>query len=194
MKQKDTKLIIVKTAMELYKKEGVNNVKISEICQKANVTRNAFYYYFKEKEKLFDAIGDYLTIIAKEKITFYKDSNSAYQQIWEIYKPFLCEQIELGADIMTHCCLSRTSKGLSDNYMYVDDKLAAALHNFIKIAKRSGEIRTTALSDDLVWCSYAIIRGFNIKWCFRYGESNLIEDAKMGLNTLFQPTKKFMLK
>ncbi len=192
--KKDTKLDIVKASIELFKQKSVAEVKVSEICDKAKVTRNAFYYYFKEKQSLFDAIGDYISETSKKNIVMLREKNSSYRQIWEIYRPFLEKQIELGADIMNSCCFSRTSKGQSDNYMYVDESIATAIGACIDIARANGEIKTTAETDDLIWCSYAMVRGYNIKWCFRYGESDLIADAKLGLNTLFQPAKGYELK
>lgn len=189
MEKKDTRSEMIRTAIELFKEKGVADVSISEICKKAHVTRNAFYYYFQSKELLFDSIGDYLTDISKKQIVFVREANSAYRQIWEIYRPFLENQLLLGADIMNHCCFSRTSKGSSDTYMYVDERTADLLRASIDIAKQNGEIRTIASTEDLVWASYAIIRGNNIKWCFRYGESDLIGDAKNSLNTLFIPVE-----
>lgn len=194
MERKETRSEIIRTAIELFKEKGVNPVSISEICKKAHVTRNAFYYYFQTREVLFDAIGDYMSDTAKSQIVFIKEKNSAFKQIWEIYRPFLEFQLEFGADIMNHCCFSRTSKGTADTYMYVDERTAELLRASIEIAKQNGEIKTTAPTEDLVWSSYAVIRGFNIKWCFRYGESDLIGDAKQGLNTLFLPTEGNKLK
>ncbi len=190
--KKDTRFVIVETAIRLFSESTVEDVPVSAICSKANVTRNAFYYYFQTKNQLFDAIGDYITEEAKRRIDLSSDASS-YRRIWEFYRPFLEYQIELGPDIMNHCCFSRTSKGHADFYSYVDARTAASLKLLIELAKANREITTPADPESLVWASYAVVRGNNIKWCFQWGQSDLIGDCKATLNTLFLPTEGFAL-
>lgn len=38
-----------------------------------------------------------------------------------------------------------------------------------------------------------IVRGNNIKWCYRWGESDLLGDAKKALDTLFLPLDEYRL-
>ena len=94
---------------------------------------------------------------------------------------------------MNHCCFSRTSKGRADFYSYVDARTAASLKLLIELAKANREITTPADPESLVWASYAVVRGNNIKWCFQWGQSDLIGDCKATLNTLFLPTEGFAL-
>ena len=63
----------------------------------------------------------------------------------------------------------------------------------IELAKANREITTPADPESLVWASYAVVRGNNIKWCFQWGQSDLIGDCKATLNTLFLPTEGFAL-
>ena len=39
-----------------------------------------------------------------------------------------------------------------------------------------------------------IVRGNNIKWCYRWGESDFLGDAKKALETLFLPMDKYRLE
>ncbi|MBQ0072253.1 MAG: TetR/AcrR family transcriptional regulator [Spirochaetales bacterium] len=191
--KRGTKTVMVEAAIGLFREKGVDNVSVKEICDSAHVTRNAFYYHFKTKELLFDAIGDYLTRYAKNHIKTLFERNSAYHHIWEIYKPFLEYQIYLGPDIMNHCCLSRTCKGRADTYMYIDEEMIGNLKTLVEIAKKNGEVTSQAESDALAYESYAIVRGHNIGWCFRWGESDLLRDAMKALDTLFVPNPGYRL-
>ncbi|MGD0175987.1 MAG: TetR/AcrR family transcriptional regulator [Candidatus Bathyarchaeia archaeon] len=47
---------ILEVAKGLFTKRGFSNVAIRDICRAANVTAPTLYYYFKNKEALFDAV------------------------------------------------------------------------------------------------------------------------------------------
>lgn len=191
--KKDTKSLLVSVAIDLFKEKGVDAVSIKDICASAKVTRNAYYYYFQSKEMIYDAIGDYLTEISREKSEALLKEKSHYRKIWEIYRPFLEFQLEMGPDIMNHCNQARSLKGHADNYMYVDEKMQNVLESLINLAKEDGEVQTTAETQALAEASYAIVRGNNLKWCYRWGESDLLADVKKSLDTLFLPVPSVRL-
>lgn len=47
---------ILRVAKELFTQKGFSNVAMRDICRAANVTPPTIYYYFKNKEALFDAV------------------------------------------------------------------------------------------------------------------------------------------
>jgi AcrR family transcriptional regulator len=47
---------ILEVAKELFTQRGFSNVAIRDICRAADVTPPTVYYYFKNKEALFDAV------------------------------------------------------------------------------------------------------------------------------------------
>jgi len=47
---------ILEIAKELFKQRGFANVAVRDICKAADVTPPTLYYYFKNKEALFDAV------------------------------------------------------------------------------------------------------------------------------------------
>ncbi len=47
---------ILEVAKDLFTQRGFSNVAIRDICRAANVTAPTVYYYFKNKEALFDAV------------------------------------------------------------------------------------------------------------------------------------------
>lgn len=50
-----------------FKERGTEHVSVKDICDEAGVTRNAFYYHFESKDLLFDAIGDYVSMVSKSE-------------------------------------------------------------------------------------------------------------------------------
>jgi len=47
---------ILEVAKELFTQRGFSNVAVRDICRAADVTPPTLYYYFKNKEALFDAV------------------------------------------------------------------------------------------------------------------------------------------
>ena len=48
------KLHITGIAMALFKKRGYTNVKVTEICQEAEISLGTFYHYFSSKDSIID--------------------------------------------------------------------------------------------------------------------------------------------
>jgi len=51
-KGKETKLNILKSALECFSKKGYEETQVDEICQQAGVTKGAFYYHFATKQDI----------------------------------------------------------------------------------------------------------------------------------------------
>lgn len=184
---------IVEAAIDLFKNTPYEQVSVKDICDAAGVTRNSFYYYFETKEIIFDAIGDWCSHTAKKRLPEVFSSGNAYQQVWEIFRLYLETQIELGPEIMNHVCASRTLKGRSDYYSYIDNRLASSMVRLIRVAQNEGILRNNRDASDLLWTAYAIVRGTNIKWCFQWGESDIMEETRTALDTLFMPKEGYEL-
>lgn len=55
-KSVDTREKLLKAAEELFVESGFDGVSISEIARKSGTTKGHLYYYFKNKEELFEAV------------------------------------------------------------------------------------------------------------------------------------------
>lgn len=193
-KKNEVKEDLIKVALELLKDHSYDKITIKGICDKVGVTRNAFYYYFSSLGDLFNEASDWISESARKKIHSIFGEASYFQQFWEFYRVYLQTEIDLGANVMNHVCFVRTSKENADYFSYVDDDMAAAMCRLIEGAQKAGQIKNSMPAEDLLWTSYAIVRGENLKWCFRRGETDLINETKNCLNVLFLPEKGYALK
>ena len=64
---------ILEVAKELFTQRGFSNVAVRDICKAADVTPPTLYYYFKNKEALFDAVVR-KSVSMKEFITILSDA------------------------------------------------------------------------------------------------------------------------
>lgn len=58
---------ILDTASALFDKKGYNNTTINDILREVNIAKGTFYYYFKSKEEVMDAIIDRFLEIGLER-------------------------------------------------------------------------------------------------------------------------------
>lgn len=59
-KGKHTRERIVEAAAELFRKNGFHSTSLSQILKEAGLTKGGFYFHFKSKEELGDAVIDYM--------------------------------------------------------------------------------------------------------------------------------------
>ena len=130
-----TRTLMIEKAIALFKENGTEHVSVKDICDEARVSRNAFYYHFESKDLLFDAIGDYVSMVSKKRIATLYGCKSYFRQFWEFYKAYLLTEIEMGSDIMNHICISRTMKGRADYFSYIDDELSAKMIKLAELAQ-----------------------------------------------------------
>ena len=75
-KGKLTKERVITIAAELFRKNGFHNTSLAQILDEAKLTKGGFYFHFKSKEELGDAVINYmrdfwvhnvLDVVAEEK-------------------------------------------------------------------------------------------------------------------------------
>ena len=52
----DKKNLLIESATELFKTDGIKNTTVSDITQKANVAKGTFYLYFKDKDEIVNTV------------------------------------------------------------------------------------------------------------------------------------------
>ncbi len=55
----ERKLEIIETANQLFNEKGFGNTSVADITRSMNVAKGTFYYYFKSKDDVIDAIVDH---------------------------------------------------------------------------------------------------------------------------------------
>jgi len=87
---------ILQVAKELFTKRGFANVAMRDICRAADVTPPTIYYYFKNKEALFDAVvretitmSEFLSRLEEEsgKAQGYDGKICAFANVYLTYFP-----------------------------------------------------------------------------------------------------------
>jgi len=79
---------IVKVAAELFRKNGFHNTSLAQILDEAELTKGGFYFHFKSKEELGDAVIDHMRDFwvrnVLEKIADEKGAVRKIERMFEI--------------------------------------------------------------------------------------------------------------
>jgi AcrR family transcriptional regulator len=74
---KDTKELILNTAIKLFAKHGFDGLRVDEIAATAKVNKATIYYHFKDKSFIFETIIIYMTDKIQEEINRRQASTSS---------------------------------------------------------------------------------------------------------------------
>ena len=171
-----TKLKITEKAMELIKIHGFDSVKITDICEGANISTGAFYHYFQSKEKIIENAYMKIDLLVEESVEAIQ-YDSSYDKILKIFQMAMKSMEDLGykfmADIFKHSITS-PSKYLIEATRYPYDAIRKAIEKGVS----SGEFLPTTDATKLSWDCMRIGRGMVFDWCFYEGSYSLPEQTE----------------
>lgn len=172
-----TKEQIREIAIELFQKYGYENVKITQICQAAGVTKRTFYYHFSSKNDLLTGITDYLGFKAEHLLTSMALNQSASQTLWELLSVYCINSEKYGPNIIKQLYIITLQEGGNANFPF-DTHLYHISRQLIINAQANGEIKSDILPDDLTYTIYHALRSLTITWASQNGTFNLTEEFK----------------
>ncbi|HOJ92901.1 MAG TPA: TetR/AcrR family transcriptional regulator [Dictyoglomaceae bacterium] len=89
MKDKSTKDRLVEIGEEFFSKKGYNATSISDICERAGVSKGAFFHYFPTKESFFlEVLDKWLFELSERLQTYKKVSGNVPDSILEMTEIF----------------------------------------------------------------------------------------------------------
>ncbi len=112
--QKTTKEEIIKKAVEVFRKRGYYKTSMSDLATACGLQKGSFYYYFKSKEQLMQAVlltmHDYYT--QKVFAIAYEDDLSSKQRLDKLFK----KQAPILTDDLSGCLFGNmTLETISEN-------------------------------------------------------------------------------
>lgn len=162
-------------AIDLFLKQGYNNVTVNDICSRCNITKPTFYKYVDSKEDLILNLYD-KTISGILADTYHLlQADSHYEQLLMIFHALILETKRFGSDLFSHMLIAN----LNENKHSFDmrSSLTDLCIMIIKKAQEKKEIHN--LSDPVILYSTLahLFTGYETVWC--------IEDGDIDWNTNF---------
>jgi len=192
----ETRKKIYKTAEQLFKQYGFENVSVDSIVKMAGVSKGAFYVHFDSKNSLAAAlINDFVNEVDldyKSHIESF-DTKAAASDI-------LVSLIGKIADILIYSIGYNNMKALykvqitktinTDIVMDYNRELYKIFSDIIKKGVQQGEFVTDIPVDTLTKHCVMAIRGLTYEWCIRQPDFDLKEQALKHFEILIEGIKK----
>lgn len=180
-----TRQKLVDAALDLFFEKGYDNVTVDDICEKAGVSKGAFYGHFKSKDQAvveeFLKVDDYyqemLPQILQEKS--YVDKGIAFVRLALRY---ISSQGEM---VIRVAYSSQISPGRKISPIASSDRVLYRLaEGLVKEAQKAGEVRQDLDSVEIAEVIIRAIRGTVYDWCLQDGGFDL-EAAAIPLASIF---------
>ena len=84
--KEDTEKKIIKAAREVFIEKGLEGARMQEIADRAGINKALLHYYFRSKDKMFDAV---FQDIAGEIIPVFTEKLKSEQNVEELLKSFI---------------------------------------------------------------------------------------------------------
>lgn len=177
-KSAQTRQIILDSAIELFKKYGVNKVTIDDICNNCELTKGSFYYYFPSK--------DYIVTMS---VNSGLDKYIAENYFFDVKLPFKEQLISLnlcafnyfkkiGKEITRASYVSQVNSSIDvrvKGRSYVDN-----LTSIIENALIKNTFSTTMNFNETYILCIAVFTGILMKWCtYSDKQEDIVDWTKM---------------
>lgn len=175
---------ILNNAIELFMKNGFDNVTINEICEACKITKRTFYYHYESKNTL---LLDYFSLVDENIETSLKDmaeDATWLEKCWKVKEIFVRGIANLNTDILKNLIkidIEQQNEMFSFQLNNFDPNLTRLRHMVIEYthkAQEAGEIDPRASAEELSYCFASAFLGLAVNWSSTGGQYDLVEAAK----------------
>lgn len=185
--------ILIK-AIELFKKNGFDNVTINEICESCNITKRTFYYHYDSKKTL---LLDYFSLVDEDIEITLKDIDNQTTWLgkcWGIKQIYISGIANLNADILKNLIKIDIEQ---QNHMFsfrLNDfdpnlkRLRQMVIEYTRKGQETGEIYADISAEDLSYCFSSAFLGLAVNWSSTGGNYDLVEASKKYFYLIYKKT------
>jgi len=185
IKAAETKQRIFDSAIELFKKDGLD-ASVDSIVEMAGVSKGAFYVHYESKASL---ILDYVNSIDLNYADYYSslpsDTKPSKMLILVTEKIIDVIMNTIGIDLMKVIYTAQITKttNLKPQLSY-SRKLYQIYRQMLQLGVEQGEFRSTITIDSVSKHFVMSIRGMIFEWCIRYPDFDLNDEMVKHLDLL----------
>lgn len=175
-KKRSTESRIIKSAWNLFYKNGYEQTTVDEIIAASKTSKGTFYHYFKGKEALLNTLS-YLFDEKYEELAEFVDPNlSAYDKLL-FFNHELFHMIESSIDVGLLASLYSSQLITKDKRSLLEDDryYFVWLKETISNAIESGEFKDSSTSDELLKIYAMYERALLYDWALCKGKYSLTE-------------------
>ncbi|MCK8060909.1 MULTISPECIES: TetR/AcrR family transcriptional regulator [unclassified Fusibacter] len=183
-----TKETIIEVAIDLIESASFDIVTINQICNKANVTKGAFYHHFDSKS---DIVAEYYKIRVLDNIDIERseyNSTNTVELIEEITYKLLMLIHDQGLEFAKQIYKHQLEKPLK-YYIVEGEKTTDFLVSLIQEGQSNREIRDDIDCTTIANLLMKFSRGLIYDWCINEGSYVFSEVAKKDFSIFIESLK-----
>ncbi len=170
LQAKATRKRIYDTGVELLSQKDFDDISISEICEKADVSIGTFYYYFNSKRgilfEIYEKGDEYFRNRVKPKL----NANNSLTNIRKFLNSYIEYVKSDGVEMVRHLFVP-------ENELFVKKHrgMQKILKEIIIEGQQKNQIKKDKSPDKIVNFIFVIMRGVVFDWCLYDGKYDIVE-------------------
>lgn len=179
----ETKERIYQSALELLESDGYENIRIEDVCQKAEVSIGTFYNYFKSKNEILQLIyqkgDDYFENTVSDAI----EGLEIEEAVIEFFRYYAKYNINTGLT---------TLKQLynPENEFFTKKRgMQLVLGRLIQKGQDEGQLTEAFSSYEIVCDLFVLARGIVYDYCLKDGQFDLVEKMESYIQRVLKTYK-----
>ncbi len=182
-KKPTTRQKIVSAAWELFYEKGYEETTVEDIVGLAGITKQEFYTYFPEKDRLLMTLSELFDQKYAELMLELNPHLSHYEQLLYLNRElFHMIETRIPISLLSKLYSSEMTKE-SDRYLMDEHRLYYRLiKQIMEEGIASGEFKETEKADDLAETYEFLERGLLCDWCMKEGNYSLTDYSRKVLS------------
>ncbi|MDO3411546.1 TetR/AcrR family transcriptional regulator [Saccharibacillus sp. CPCC 101409] len=173
-----TKEAFLSTSINLFNKYGFEQVTINRICKEINVTKTAFYYYFKSKDDLITEFFSFDRLISDTDLADLLSVADYADQAMKAMEIYVKHIVRLGVEMTKENYRIQ----LRNQVLPLDKSRSPLLGNLIpgllQRAKEAGQIQNPAKAEELLDSMCNMANGVILNWAVLGGTFDILEETR----------------
>jgi len=178
LQAEETKKRIYKTAMELIKTKGFENLTIQDINEHAGVSVGTFYHYYKSKEDVFFELYRNADEYFEEQVlpSMYAEEMTSIERILLFFREYARFNIDNGIEYVKQLYNTNNKFFISRDRYMLD-----LMYRIITEGQQAGELNSELNPEDMMEDLFIVSRGIIFDWCLHDGEYDLMDKMHIHL-------------
>ncbi len=183
--------ILTKTASELFKEFGYNNVTVSQICRVAHIARSSFYSTFKDKDDLVIYMFTMHLTQSESLMSAFVMQENDFERIWLLYAYYIDLAIKMGYTLSGTLMIIDLSRNIG-----IYDQMLTARQWSVPLCEncqKQGIIRNQTPAGELMPMVTCALNNMVYEWSRLRGEYPLRENARKTVECLLDVAPEYRM-
>ena len=168
---------IVCAAWKLFREKGYTSTTVEDVIEKAGVTPEVFYQYFKVKDDLEHTLGDYFDEKYTQLMVSMNPKLSQYEKLLYLNQElFALIEDQVPNDLVSHIYVSKPAE--QQNLLNHERFYYKLIPQIISEGQKSGEFKTDETALSLAETYFSLERGMIYDWCIKGCSGSLTMESR----------------